>query len=224
MKKKEVESYFDRWATDYKKLPDEKSFHIRQIAKIINSNFKKSTRNVLDLGIGNGRLILSLSSKKDYYGIDISEKQIKIAEKKAKIRKISLRCIKHDLEKSIPFPTNSLDAVISNASIHHIKNKSHLFREVHRILKPNCIFIYFDFYFKDYKKSIKNKGVARSSLFLQSIRKEGKFIPKKLIDTHPCEYHIAPTKIVEILRKVGFKSSELIQTPYPKFVGFRSYK
>ena len=44
-----------------------------------------------------------------------------------------------DLEKPLPFPSNTVDFVFANQVFEHIKNFVDLMIEIHRILKPNGI-------------------------------------------------------------------------------------
>lgn len=44
----------------------------------------------------------------------------------------------------LPWPENSLDAAISLAGVHHLQDKRPLFRELHRILKPQARFVLSD--------------------------------------------------------------------------------
>ncbi len=47
--------------------------------------------------------------------------------------------IKCDLNERLPFNDNSVDAVFSRHCIEHLKDKNHVFGEIHRILKPEGI-------------------------------------------------------------------------------------
>lgn len=93
---------------------------------------------VLDWGCGNGRFN-EIFQNTDYYGVDVSEKMIKIAKNKypnAKFKVVD--------PLKLPFPNNFFDKIFSLAVFHHIpseKFRLQFLEEGKRVLKPNGIFI-----------------------------------------------------------------------------------
>jgi ubiquinone/menaquinone biosynthesis C-methylase UbiE len=97
---------------------------------------------ILDAGTGTARIpirMLLLNPNLYIIGIDASENMIKLGESnvfEADVSaKIFLRC--QDV-KSIPYPDNHFDMVISNSLIHHLPDPLPFLKEVNRILKPNA--------------------------------------------------------------------------------------
>ena len=107
---------------------------------------KKNSR-VLDAGCGTGNLLYILERKNlnlKLYGIDSSEKMLKIARKKAMtadIRNISVM----NLDKK--FKKNYFDYIFSVDAFHHFPNREIVMKSFHRILKHNGKLIITDFDF-----------------------------------------------------------------------------
>lgn len=111
---------------------------------------KKQKGNILDLGSGSGRhltkiksgVIKSLTSssksqtKGRMYLVDFSEQMIKLAEKRAKEKKIQAEFIVSEMNK-IPFEDNFFDAAICISALHCTPKKEHkkIIKELHRVLK-----------------------------------------------------------------------------------------
>ena len=107
---------------------------------------KKNSR-VLDAGCGTGNLLYILERKNlnlKLYGIDSSEKMLKIARKKAMtadIRNISVM----NLDKK--FKKNYFDYIFNVDAFHHFPNREIVMKSFHRILKHNGKLIITDFDF-----------------------------------------------------------------------------
>lgn len=82
--------------------------------------YLKENMEVLDLGCGNGRLLLFLKKFATYLGIDQSENLIKFAKKQFPKQSFTVADMAHlpDLRK--------VDAIFAIASFHHIPPKEHL--------------------------------------------------------------------------------------------------
>ncbi len=93
----------------------------------------------LDLGCGEGygTKILSLWMKK-IIGVDIGEQVIDKACRKYLSKTCAFR--KYD-GKTLPFPDNTFDAVVSFQVIEHVKDDSNFIAEAHRVLKKGGLFI-----------------------------------------------------------------------------------
>ncbi|MCW8966497.1 MAG: class I SAM-dependent methyltransferase [Candidatus Pacearchaeota archaeon] len=228
--------YFDSWAEEYNALPNENSFHIKYIGNFINKkeclSSTKCNSTIIDLGVGNGRFSYSIACKfSRIIGIDASVNQLKLAENKLKNSCKYLNLVQHDLEEKLPLEDKSIDMVVSNAVIHHIKDKMGLFKEVYRVLKSKGRFIFFDFYFGEIEEGTKKESELMqvhnpilSEKFVSSIRQEHNLMPQHLEETHPEEYHEPPQSLVNILRGLGFRGCNAIPTFYPKYIGIRGVK
>ncbi|HEX2394911.1 MAG TPA: methyltransferase domain-containing protein [Bacteroidales bacterium] len=104
----------------------------------------------VDLGSGRGTDVLRMAEKvgeKGFvYGIDVSDGMIDAARKNAeKLEAGNVQFIKSDLEK-LPLSAGSIDLVISNCTINHASDKTQVWNEVYRILKPGGRFVVSDIY------------------------------------------------------------------------------
>lgn len=95
--------------------------------------------SILDIGAGTGRFVLPLrEAGYAMYGIDISERMIKIAKSKAKSEILNLITAN---AKAIPFKDSTFNCVISYRTLIHIPAYKGIFMEISRVLKPGGIAI-----------------------------------------------------------------------------------
>ena len=95
--------------------------------------------SILDIGAGTGRFVLPLrEAGYAMYGIDISERMIKIAKSKAKGETFNLITAN---AKAIPFKNSTFNCVISYRTLIHIPAYKGVFMEISRVLKPGGIAI-----------------------------------------------------------------------------------
>lgn len=95
---------------------------------------------VLDLGSGGGIDVL-LSARRvgpsgKAYGLDMTDEMLELArenQRKAGVENVEF--LKGDIE-DIPLPDNSVDVIISNCVINLSADKSKVFKEAFRVLKP----------------------------------------------------------------------------------------
>jgi len=95
---------------------------------------------VLDLGSGGGIDVL-LSAKRvgpsgKVYGVDMTDEMLELANKnKAEAGATNVEFLKGYIEE-VPLPDRTVDVVISNCVINLAADKSRVFAEMHRVLKP----------------------------------------------------------------------------------------
>jgi len=95
---------------------------------------------VVDLGCGSGMDVFLASPKVGasgkVYGIDMTPEMLANARASAEKRNITnVEFVQGDIEE-LPFPSNSVDLVISNCVINLVPDKQKAFNEIYRILKP----------------------------------------------------------------------------------------
>lgn len=142
----------------------------------INYSDVKEEDICLDLGSGRGTDVIRLAEKvgkKGFvYGIDVSEGMIKKAERYAeKLGVKNVKFIKSDLEE-LSLKDDSINLIISNCTINHVKDKIKLWKEIYRILKPNGRFVISDIYStREVPDKYKNNPVAVSECWAGSVTK-----------------------------------------------------
>ena len=132
---KETEQNYDLLAEDYARtrafIPDD----IKQMADYVSPG-----ERVLDMGCANGRLFTVLREKKaDYFGIDISEKLIEIAERDYPQANFQVADA-----LALPFPDNYFDKVLSVSVLHNIPSREFRFKylqEAQRVLKSKGLLV-----------------------------------------------------------------------------------
>jgi tRNA (uracil-5-)-methyltransferase TRM9 len=103
----------------------------------------KNTDMVADIGCGNGRHLFPCAECCSHVvGVDISQKLLRIVQKKLRNKAIDNVILVHADVVQLPFADDRLDAVLFIASLHNIQGNEHrltALKEVARVLKPNGI-------------------------------------------------------------------------------------
>ena len=224
---KRVEQHFDEWSKDYSNIHFiEPYFEHWMFARLIQEIDTNNNPAILDLGTGDGRLLIAIAKKNPhctFIGVDISEGMLKQA--KENFRRLGLKGTFSKVDmNTIPLKDNSVDYVVSSTAIHHVKNKNKLFTEIFRVLKPKgklLVIDQSDLEDEEYKK-LKHEFKIRKhqfwERFVKSFDETEEETQKKLKSMkaqHPPEYHVPPFAIKRMLEKTGF--SEVTILPTPKF-------
>lgn len=139
MRKQKVKEFWNRMANEYDKYASTHAGYAEQIKELINIASPAEKDIAMDVGCGTGTLSILLAQMvKRLYAIDISMKMIKILLTKAGAKNINIEVITADA-RSIPLLSSSVDLVISNYSLHHLRNEGKIsaVREFYRVLKPH---------------------------------------------------------------------------------------
>lgn len=103
---------------------------------------------ILDLGCGRGVDTIEAArlagTKGMAIGLDLTESMVKQAidyATREKIRNVAFTL--GNIER-LPFKENTFDGVMSNCVINHARDKKKVYREIHRVLKPNGRFVVAD--------------------------------------------------------------------------------
>ncbi|HOX10432.1 MAG TPA: methyltransferase domain-containing protein [Candidatus Moranbacteria bacterium] len=135
------------------------------------ADYAKDGNKVLDFGCGNGRLLELFADKNiDYYGSDVSEKLIDLAQ-----QKYASACFSktNPSQTSLAFTNEFFNTVYSIAVFHHFPSKKYredIAKELYRVTKKDgrIIITVWNLYQKRYIRNIlcnwKNKIFRKSSL------------------------------------------------------------
>jgi ubiquinone/menaquinone biosynthesis C-methylase UbiE len=143
-KNKITKDWFKDWANEYDATLGKLKRHHDMLDLVVESSKVKTGDRVLDIGCGTGLLSLKFLKKADCVvtGVDSSTKMLAICRKKIKQlglnRKITCRLV--DAEQ-MDFPDDAFDIIASTVTLHHIQNKTPVFKKIHRILKPGGRFV-----------------------------------------------------------------------------------
>jgi ubiquinone/menaquinone biosynthesis C-methylase UbiE len=98
-----------------------------------------NSKTILDLGAGHGNDLLSAKNifpDADLHAVEIYPPYVKeLEEKKINVHKLNIE------KDPLPFPDNSIDVIISNQIIEHLKEIFWVFHEATRVLKKDGSFI-----------------------------------------------------------------------------------
>lgn len=140
---------------------DKKVIDYSYSKKVINTMLEKikPESKIIDFGCGNGLLLEMMNDRgfkfDNLTGLDVSEKSLKKAENKAHKQKK----YKHNTDfilfgkySSLDLSSDSFDFILSSFVMHFQVSDRQL-EELHRVLKPNGLFVYNDFNFKKSPKT-----------------------------------------------------------------------
>jgi len=175
-------------------------------------NLVKDGQNILDWGCGNGRLIFLLHDKKiKYFGIDQSEKLLKIARAKWK-NEIQSGMVKFFLSASRPkkFSNNFFDLVFMIASFHHLPDeitRLALLRKTYTEMKVRGqIIITVRNLESDWAKTKLNKDwkkIGPNDVIIPWKNNQGQVLAERYY------HHFSSQELKDLLIKTGFKNIKI---------------
>lgn len=99
-------------------------------------------KKVLEIGCGGAQCGIAMAKKgAKVTGIDISEEQLKFAEKLAKKNKVKIKFIQGDIKSLKQIKSNSQDVVFTAWALHYVDDLKKCFKEVFRVLKKKGQFV-----------------------------------------------------------------------------------
>jgi len=116
----------------------------RAIVRAITNNPKE----ILDLATGTGGVAIEIKRRfpnANIVGIDLSNRMLEIAKRKAKRENRNIKFIQRNIEKT-SFQ-NKFDAVTISFAFHELpeKNRRNVIKEAYKLLKNNGIFVLMDY-------------------------------------------------------------------------------
>lgn len=179
------------------KIAEEWSEFKKNPARGIEEFLKNKEGKILDLGSGSGRNLIELKNV-EWYLVDFSGKMLKLAEKKAKEKKIKIKTFAVDLTE-LPFKDEFFYSAIAIASIHCIegeKNRKKAVEELFRVLKPKseAFIAVWNKDSKRFKNSPREKYVGWTNKGLRYY------------------YLFEENEIHELFKKAGFKIKKKIES------------
>ena len=114
-------------------------------SRLIDYLDPQGEEQILEFGFGTGQnLIIAIEQNKNssFTGLDIDPKVKHISEKKFKDLGIEIKLDLYD-GQALPYDDNRFDKVFSSLVFHQLDKEAKLFslKEIHRVLKPNWLFI-----------------------------------------------------------------------------------
>ena len=227
MKKLGVKEYFDKYAKHYE-TQDRESFlwYNWFIDNIMKECMPVRGNRILDLGTGSGIIAIRLAERAPYcrvIGIDVSNEMLKFAEKKARdkgLTNIEFRTMEIE---DMDLQDHSLDLVVSNMAIDHVKGLDTVISKIFKSLKSGRKLVIGLFFNKLENEHLENVKRLRESNLQAAKRFDEdwkRFVKNKWLKDyqkeHPEEVDLGPLELRDILKKAGFRKLRVIVSPHPE--------
>ena len=124
---------------------DEKNRYSIQLYHLVATSVDISGKNILEVGCGRGGGLSYISrnlSPNSAIGVDLNKKAINFCNKKYSSERIKF--LQANAQK-LNFQDNTFDVVINIESSHRYSQVDIFLNEVHRVLKPDGVFLFADF-------------------------------------------------------------------------------
>jgi ubiquinone/menaquinone biosynthesis C-methylase UbiE len=135
-----IEGYFATMYAECAKNSEMMRDDYRKLAAAAASAIQSG--RVLEVGPGPGYVSIEtarLLPEVEVVGLDISETMVEIAtQNAAEYGVLEQVAFRQGDASNMPFEDSSFDFVISCGSLHHWKEPTRIFREIHRVLRPGC--------------------------------------------------------------------------------------
>lgn len=174
---------------------------------LLENKLGNEVERVLDVGVGTGLLSLILAEMGyDVVGIDISERMLNEARRKAEEQGVKIDFRVGDAE-NLPFKDESFDAIVNRAVLCTLPKPEEAIREWKRVLKPDgrvCFFLHephgdgISYYFR---------RQLRNLLVLLAERRNpwNSLYDGKLGVELPFRGGVEPAAVVNLLKRVGLE-------------------
>ena len=104
-------------------------------------DIKKRFTHILDFGSGPGHLAKYIDTDMADKATLFDQSPSSLHRDSAELFRIPVERVVGDLEAKLPFDDASFDAVISSMSLHWVNDLPNAMREIHRVLKPEGLFL-----------------------------------------------------------------------------------
>ena len=133
--------FWDKIAERYSKRPvaDEATY---QNKLQVTREYFQPDMEVLEFGCGTGSTAIAHAPYvKHIHAIDISSKMIEIAQGKVEAEKVTNVTFERSTIEEFSVSDQTLDVVLALSILHLLENKEEVIAKVHRMLKPDGIFV-----------------------------------------------------------------------------------
>src|SRR5262249_51530333 len=136
----EASNYDQRMAVSHDEASVERM--VAELERVLGRPLPRG--RVLDVGSGTGNVAVKLAATHRYEAVvatDISRRSLDMAQQSARVLGCDLEIVESDMSR-LPFADNSFDLVVGCAFLHHLPDPVRFMKEVRRVLKPGCPFVF----------------------------------------------------------------------------------
>jgi malonyl-CoA O-methyltransferase len=129
----DVARAYDRWAVRY----DDDRNATRDLDAVVvrRAPLRLAGRDVLELGCGTGKNTVWLAEvARQVHALDFSEGMLAAA--RARVGAPNVHFVQHDVRASWPLATASVDVVVGNLVLEHVRDLMPIYTEAARVLRP----------------------------------------------------------------------------------------
>ena len=199
---------------------------VREVERLVRTYvpFPKNKRiHVLELGTGTGKWAsgaLREFPKAQYHGIDFSEQMLQVASHR--LKRYTDRILLENLDLNREMPSGRFDLIYSAFTIHHIRDKRKLFKNLWNLLKPDGLVLYIDITIAE-NPSLEARFLESWKAFMRNSSWPNRKI-KTIIEDH-LENDIAETVEAQLayLKDARFRNRELLWRN-EKFAAFHAQR
>ena len=161
----------------------------------------------LDVGTGPAQIPILLAQQCPNIhitAIDLSKEMLKIAKRHIEEANLTERItLELNDAKTLPYPDNSFDGLISNSIVHHIHDAEKALQEMGRVVKPNGVVLIRDL--------IRPKTLAKAQGFVDRYAADDTPYQQKLYyDSFLASFTIA--EVNQMLSKTDMTGAEVVQS------------
>jgi ubiquinone/menaquinone biosynthesis C-methylase UbiE len=129
----DVARAYDRWATQYD--DDRNTTRDLDAAVVRRAPLRIAGRDVLELGCGTGKNTVWLAADaRQVHALDFSAGML--AEARRRIPAEKVRFVEHDIRTAWPLAAGSVDVVVGNLVLEHVRDLAPIHAEAARVLRP----------------------------------------------------------------------------------------
>ncbi len=129
----DVAQAYDDWAASYD--ADRNATRDLDAAVVRNAHLPVAGADVVELGCGTGKNTVWLAARaRTVLALDFSAGML--ARGRERVKAASVRFVQHDIRSAWPAPVESVDLVMGNLVLEHIKDLMPVYAEAVRVLRP----------------------------------------------------------------------------------------
>jgi ubiquinone/menaquinone biosynthesis C-methylase UbiE len=129
----DVSHAYDRWAVQYD--ADHNATRDLDAEVVRRAPLRVAGRDVLELGSGTGKNTLWLAERaRHVHALDFSGGML--AEARRRVQRANVSFAQHDVRVRWPFATASMDVVVGNLVLEHVRELAPIHAEAARVLRP----------------------------------------------------------------------------------------